>query len=394
MQGSLDALDVLESLGVRVANVSGDEILCHCPFSENHKNGDKNPSFGFNSRLMVFNCFTCGGGTLTTLVKRLQQVNDDDADKWIIEHSHHLDTTSSLKDEINKRLIKTEFKSASYPETLINSFFKFHPYLSERGISKDVARKMRIGFDDNHTGITIPHFFNSKLVGWQTRHLVQDDRGKYVCNICSKTYVPKYTNTPNFPKKNTLYNYSNALNSAKIKGEKIIVVESPMTVLKLMSEGYDSVVATFGSWSKEQMFSLVGCINGVILWPDNDKAGEENVKRIVEFLTDFVPVHIAPIIDKEKGDPADLTKEELANYLDNCYNPFLFFTHRRLLNLKEVVMGFQKFGDAEKIAPVDEQEQNVIQSHIAKTGKSVQDFSDSERDLLHSDLDQTINNNN
>jgi DNA primase len=394
MQGSVDGQEILESLGVQIASISGEEILCHCPFSENHKNGDRNPSFGFNTRLLVFNCFTCGGGTLLSLVKRLQSLSEEDAEKWIAQQTHHLLDNTSLKETINKKLIKHQEKSTFYPETLINPFMKFHPYLTERGISKDVAKNMKIGYDDLHSGITIPHFFNGKLTGWQTRHLLQDDNGNYVCHACGGKRTPKYTNTPNFPKKNTLYNYSNALYSARIKGRKIIVVESPMTALKLMSEGYDSVVATFGSWSKEQMFSLIGCINGIILWPDNDSAGKENVKRVIEFLADFVPVQIAPILEKEKGDPGDLNQQQLAEYLDNCYNPFLFLTQKRLLNLKEVKMGFQKFGDAEKIVPLDEKEQDVIQSHIAKTGKSVQDFSDSERDSLHSDLDQTINTNN
>jgi hypothetical protein len=52
-------------------------------------------------------------------------------------------------------------------------------------------------------------------------------------------------------------------------------------------------------------------------------------------------------------------------------------------------MSFQKFGDKEKIVPLDNEEQLVVQSHVVKTGKAVQDFTDEERDSLHIDLDNT-----
>ena len=385
----IDAKEILETLGMSIVQVGNDEIICHCPFAENHKNGDKTPSFSFNTEKMVYNCFTCGGGTLISLIKYLRGLDDSQVEKWVLEHASSVSEDRDLRDEVNKRLIKEEDVATSFPQSILTSFNGFHPYLDQRGLSKEVCSKMRIGYDEAHSGITIPHFFNNKLVGWQTRHLIQDSNGKFLCQKCPDSRVPKYTNTHGFPKKNTLYNYSNALDNCRVTGEEIIVVESPMTALKLMTLGYNSVVATFGSWSKEQMFSLIGCLQGVILWPDSDKAGDANVRRVIPILTQFVPVKIAPILDKEKGDPGDLDKEEVAEYLKYCYSPFTVIVEKNLLNLKEAKMSFQKFGDKEKIVPLDNEEQLVIQSHVVKTGKAVQDFTDEERDSLHVDLDNT-----
>ena len=201
----VDGKEILESLGVRISMISGEEILCHCPFTENHKNGDRNPSFSFNTKRLVYNCFSCGGGNLTSLVKTLQRLSDEEAERWILDHVNHLQSGANLKTEINKRLMVESQKTSSYPDQIIQPFFKFHPYLIERGISKEVARDMKVGYDETHGGITIPHYFNRKLVGWQTRHLIQDIEGNFQCPFCLMSKVPKYTNTPNFPKKNTLY---------------------------------------------------------------------------------------------------------------------------------------------------------------------------------------------
>lgn len=332
----LDVKDLLESLGVNIINVSGEEIICQCPFSENHKNADKTPSFSFNTKELIYNCFACGGGTLLTLIKYINGWDDSQTEKWILESTSHVSQDKDLLTEINKRLVKTAAQSnPTYPNSILKNFNVFHSYLSERGLSKEVCREMDIGFDTDHMGITIPHWFNNKLVGWQTRHILQDSDGNFVCDKCLTPRPPKYTNTTGFPKKNTLYGYSKALRYARLTGNKVIVVESPMSVLRLKTYGYNEVVATFGSWSKEQMFSLSGCQQGIILFPDNDPSGYKNVSHVLSFIANLVPVELAPIYDIPKGDPGDLCEEDVAFYLSMCYNPFTFVTEKRLLNLKE-----------------------------------------------------------
>jgi DNA primase len=345
LKGRFNPEEVLETLGLEVIHHdSHNEILCRCPFPENHSNGDSVPSFSYNDDLMVYNCFTCGGGTLASLIKTLNNfTSNDQIENWLIDFSDLSENTDrDLKNEVMKILNSNKEETMmEYPGSVLTQFRKLHPYLEERGISREVAIDMRIGYDEKHDGIVIPHFVAGKLVGWQTRHLKKDG-DKFVCAHCleHKKRVPKYNNTHNFPRGNTLYNYSQALEYLKSSSDRMIIVESPFTVLKLKSMGFNNCVATFGSWSREQIFSLCVCLNGVILWPDNDPAGYENVNRILDYAASWFPVSIAPVHPKPKGDAADLSKEEVAEYLNYTYSSLVFKRMKKLLTLKEVQNGF------------------------------------------------------
>lgn len=352
LKGVIDPVDLLESLGVNIASISGDEIICHCPFTENHKNGDRNPSFSLNSTHMVYNCFTCGGGNVVQLVRRLNNSTADEAEDYLIKSFNPLTTTKSLRDEIMKRFVKEEKEELpSYPMSILDDYHQFHDYMLTRNVSKDVCRDMLIGYDIKHNGITIPHVFKGKLVGWQTRHLLTDEAtGNNICMYCGNSFkhVPKYINSPHFPKKQTLYNYSNALEYADLNSTQVIVVESPMSVLRLITEGYKASVATFGSWTIEQIGLLTCCNKGVLLWPDNDQAGEQNLARAIEYLLAYIPdVKIIPVVGKAKGDAGDLDTEAIHQHIANAYSPWLFMRNG-MLNLQEAIEWHSKNLETEK----------------------------------------------
>ena len=99
----------------------------------------------------------------------------------------------------------------------------------------------------------------------------------------------------------------------------VIVVESPFTALYLKSLGFHNVVATFGSFGRLQSMLLIG-IPKVYFWPDNDGAGKTNVENAIEYLSKLVQLYIVPIVDKEKGDAADLSNANIIQkYIDKAY---------------------------------------------------------------------------
>ena len=51
-------------------------------------------------------------------------------------------------------------------------------------------------------------------------------------------------------------------------------------------------------------------------------------------------------------------------------------------------MSFEKYGNPEKIVPLEEEEVEVIEEHMAKTGKNIVDLDDDEREDLHAALDE------
>src|SRR5581483_5019581 len=288
LKGRLDAESLLEDLGIDVAYRLGkNQIMCHCPdLGGAHANGDANPSFGYNEEKMAWNCFVCGGGTVTQLVRLIRGGSEEDAIKFLEMHS---DLTPSSPNDLTAKVqlimhpIEEVNPIPEYPRGALNKFTS-HPYFLERGISQNVIEEMKLCFDEAHCGVIIPHFFGGKLTGWQTRHLAMLD-DVYICDVCEreKEVVPKYKSTPSFPKENTLYNYD-GMKMALREVDEAIVVESPMTACYLKTLGYNNVVATFGQFNIPHA-ALLMAIPHVLFWPDNDDAGQKNAARIIEYLS-------------------------------------------------------------------------------------------------------------
>lgn len=322
LQDRLDFEDILEQLGIVIAYRLGMNIMCHCPFPENHSNGDKNASFGFDEEKMAYNCFVCGGGGLLDLVKQLMGFeSDQEAATWLQNNSNMEPQSAG---DLKKRLAKImnpvpEMQTMpEYPLSTLEPWMAYHPYLRERGIDKETACRMSIGFDPDHHGLVIPHFWHGKLVGWQVRHLALDTKtGNYHCPTCQQ--VPKYKSTQGMPKSTTLYNYDNVVREGYIS---VTVVESPMSALYMIANDYPNVVATFGSFNKPQMEHLK-VFEAAYLWPDNDPAGSKNLTSAVDQLKYSIDVRVVPVVDKPHGDAADVPPEEFMTYWDNAYLPAL-----------------------------------------------------------------------
>lgn len=330
LKNRLDFEEVLEALGIQVSHWNGDWLMCHCPDPVMHKNGDANASFGFNVDEMYANCFVCGSKTLLKLVEEQLEVSEKDAVAWLREQSTFEPAKEEdLIEKINQILHPVE-KVEILPEFPDSAVFKYrfvHPYLTDRGISPEVIKEMNVGFDEDHLGIVIPHWWKGKLRGWQVRHLLEKD-GKWYCPTCGQGNSPtvakkpketaKYNNTIGFPKKKTLYNYDNVTTNG------VIVVESPMTVLKLKTLGFTSCVATFGSFSKEQAQALAK-FDMVLFWPDNDPAGFTNAFHAIKYLKELTKLYLVPPVEGDKSDAGDLeTSEEVENYLHQAMTPAIY----------------------------------------------------------------------
>jgi hypothetical protein len=282
------------------------------------------------------------------MVAGIQGTTTDEAIEWLEEHQIDsvVEDPKEFQNQIARKLRKvaeeaypTAEKLPEYPPDLLFQYDKIHPYVWERGLSREVVIEKQIGFSEEHMGIVIPHWFDRKLVGIQYRHLAMEGKNylcpNEYCNPPHKKKVPKYTNTSHFPRANTLYNYDIASSS-----DWVIVVESPFTALYLMSNGYWNVVATFGAGlSDAQEMTLSRFYEGVFFWPDNDPAGSEwfvkwagtGGKRYIKgrnpalvTLEQLVPTYVVPAIPGSKADPADATPTEIPRYLEAKYRTTLY----------------------------------------------------------------------
>jgi DNA primase len=133
----------------------------------------------------------------------------------------------------------------------------------------------------------------------------------------------KYILTPGFDKQNCLYN----LNRAHEYGHElpIIVVEGFKSVWRLYEYGIKNVVCSMGSGitTGQQLLLCRFAFKGVVTFFDNDKAGVIGTTQACADLGDKLdvrPVFIQEVDENGKGlDPADLTREQVYDYLDTYF---------------------------------------------------------------------------
>lgn len=313
----LDAHALLQDLlGVQEIMENGNELVhsCKLPFGM-HSNGDRNPSASLNQETLLYNCFTCGGGSIFWLVENVLDLTPSQAIAKVKEYSTNVYVDyetfiDKLKNNLEQGQPQGKLDVPIYSQNILNQWIQETEYMDSRGISREVQQEMKIGLDNaslewvTHNGnmqqitvprIIIPHIFNGDLVGWQGRKLTTDPR------------VPKYKNSKNFPKAWTLYNYDNL-----DQDEELIVVESPMSVLKLKSLGITNVVSTFGASISNYQIHLIRQFQDVCIWMDGDAAGRKASSRLVSCLS---KTNMVTILEEDNEDPASV--DDPLDYLLN-----------------------------------------------------------------------------
>ena len=306
----LDAYVVLQDiLGVGEIQESGDELIHSCHLNiGNHKNGDRSPSASLNKDTLLFNCFTCGGGSVIWLVQNSLSITREEAIARLMGEVNG--TTIVPIEDFIKRLegvFEPNHHETTdipvYSDTLLRRWEGPCDYLTSRGVSEAVQREMRTGvevgrseFSKSPEGqqmvtldrVVLPHFMKGKLVGWVARK-IQEVPG-----------VPKYRNSKGFPRGAWLFNLDNA-----ITHDEVYVVESPMSVLVMKTRGIDNVVATFGAKVDKQQMELLRNFRKINVFMDGDIAGRIATQHIIESLGTYTKLSIIETPDDE--DPATLT---------------------------------------------------------------------------------------
>ena len=285
-----------------------------------HKHGDRTGKFSINREKRVFNCFVCGGGSLLSLTMAVRDCTEGDAINWLHQFASKTNQTNEgFLEEISRMLTdKAMEEKPSLPWFNKNVLKQWegqdHEWFAERGITDDVRLEYHLGVNTKtvrsnkdqtfeSTSIVLPHFWQGKLVGWQNRWI--GERPKW---------VPKYTNTGDFPKKPTLYGFDQVANA----NQPIVVVESVPTVLYLASLGIPAI-ATFGATvSKEQIKILRGFQQGIILARDNDDAGWKWHDDLVSNLERYIPVMEMEVVwEDDIGETKMVENPDIAIWLYN-----------------------------------------------------------------------------
>jgi DNA primase len=213
--------------------------------------------------------------------KRFKQALDDISMAVPVEHLNESDACIPLPQEYE-----------TLDETCISHGAAIR-YLHERGISKKLRQKFKLGFcmEGIYTGrIIFPIYYQQKLRGFTSRTIADA--------------VPKYKFPSGFTAASFLYNYDTAS-----QFKKVVVMEGVFDVFRFPQ----NAVALFGkAMSAKQKLALVNSWEEIIVMLDSD-AGEA-AYNIQKQLSPFVSCTVAKL---EKGDPADNRKKDLVNALED-----------------------------------------------------------------------------
>ncbi|WP_028058397.1 toprim domain-containing protein [Candidatus Solirubrobacter pratensis] len=332
----IDVEEVILALGILEEREEGrnkhgePEYVGQCPDPWSlHSNGDTTGKFALNPGRKVYNCWVCGGGSLLSLTMAMLDLDPDEATDWLIQYADENREVSDERflDEIDSLLAQLT-PSRKQDETLpyynANILRKWEDQgrgLEDwnlgvldgkpRNIARDALRaahvcyapsaikhpprdsKTGVPLDDLYEGpcVIFPHYVGERLVGWQHRWL-EDDRPKW----CSK-----YTNTPDFPKRTTLYKPRGGPSGPL----PVVIVESVPTAIFLAGIGWPAVATFGGTVTTEQLKLLRRYQQGVILAPDNDGAGLRSCVATADYLDGFIPLSVV-LPEWDTGEKWDL----------------------------------------------------------------------------------------
>lgn len=308
----LDARAVLEHYGAQrcteqINRRDGTtEIVHSCLLDRiepHHAHGDTNPSAACNLDKKKYVCYSLGwGGDLLAFIRFMEgkaELRDalSLASNFLTEA---VVSAQSLAAEL-ERVFDGETYAVELPSydpvILAKWEEEGHPYWAHRGITAGTIEAYRLGYDPVTRRVVFPHFFDHKLVGWQKRAIPGE----------SVTEDPKYRSSPGMPRSETLYNYDEASQHARV-----CVVESPMSVVYAHSLGLPNVVATFGSKISAAQIRLLaeGDFETIYVWFDRDGAGLPGEKKLTSGLYRRAQVRI--VTPDWKRDLADCSLEEIA----------------------------------------------------------------------------------
>jgi hypothetical protein len=336
---TLDLDAALEALDVDEAREYRGERWAYCPLPDHPGRDASGTNFSVKEDGLVWSCFTCDeGGKLPDLAIRLRRLEDLPGDsawqqalRWLAQFSDvapdgdedevYSKRMSRLARDVGawgERETRSRPRLPVFPPGALDRYEYAPLELLERWHVADegVVREFGLRYDPEHTrhghtgpAILIPHVFRGQLVGYQERWL-EEDRPKE---------LPKYSNTRDFPKADSLYNFDRAAEASR-RGERVGVVESVMTVVRLACIGV-AATGTFGVNLPDSQLRLLATLRGgVALSSDNDAPGRKYQRRLAAHLAARVPVDVVPLVGGAKGDLADLPDGEALAAWEGAYS--------------------------------------------------------------------------
>lgn len=267
-----------------------DNIRVTCPF---HANGmEKHPSCdiycGDNEDIEygMYHCFTCNSaGPLYKFIGECFDKGDEFGKQWLISNF----SSSYIEPVINLTPIILEKTKPKYiNESILDTYQNYHPYMTQRKLTKEVIDRFKIKYDPNTQCVVFPVWDDKDKLYMLTKRSVIDKK----FFIESDKEKPVYL--LNFIKKHSI--------------DEMTIVESQINALTLWGYGIPAV-ALFGTGTKTQ-YDLINKsgVKHIYLCLDGDNAGLSGTKRLIDNLNKDIFIDI--IVMLPNRDVNDLTESE------------------------------------------------------------------------------------
>ncbi|HSS34277.1 MAG TPA: DNA primase [Solirubrobacterales bacterium] len=283
-----------------------------CPFHE-----ERTPSFSVDAQEKLYHCFGCGvGGDVIKFVEEKEGLGFAEAveilaDRYGVElEREQEDPRAEARRQQRRRLEQLLERTAAYYASYLwdsEEAGKARGYLAERGLNEEVLRAFGVGFAPSawdkilvrgqQAGFSVAELRGVGLVQRNQRggeydrfrsrimFPIRDRRGRtlgFGGRAMRSEQGAKYVNTAEtdfFHKSQILYGVDLA-KAAIAKAGRAVVVEGYTDVLALRQAGVEEVIAVMGTAiTGEQVATLSGMVDEVVLALDADSAGQEAMLR-------------------------------------------------------------------------------------------------------------------
>ena len=284
----------LNRLGIQGGVIRNDNLVTQCLWPNNHGSGDSHPSFSINIKTGKWICFAgCGRGSLPLLVRLYQNMEEDEAIRWLFSEAGAAVTFDQVSESFPFRIegnsIKDETVNGSVEVAredyrLLDSSVT-SSYILERGYNMDTVNSWGMRYDRSLRAVGIPiQSIDDGLVG-VVRRLVPPIMPGY----------PRYLYTSGFNRSKHLFGAHR-----HPRNGLTIVVEGPLDAIWLHQHGYTGAVALMGSYcSVEQIVLLKKLGSELLVALDNDSAGKEAEEHLISQLGSSIMVTVSEYSGKD-----------------------------------------------------------------------------------------------
>ncbi len=307
------AADIVEVISAHTdLRRQGSRWVGLCPFHE-----ERTPSFSVDAQEKLYHCFGCGvGGDTIKFIEEKEGLGFAEAvellaDRYGVElEREREDPRAEAKRQQRRRLAELLDRTATFYAAYLwdsEEATKAREYLAERGLGEEVLRAFDVGYAPSawdkvllrgqRAGFKVEELRGVGLVQrgrgggeydrFRSRIMfpIRDRRGRtlgFGGRAMRSDQGAKYVNTAEtdfFHKSHMLYGIDLA-KAAIAKAGRALVVEGYTDVLALHQAGFEEAVGVMGTAiTEEQVASLSGMVEEVVLALDADAAGQEAMLR-------------------------------------------------------------------------------------------------------------------